>query len=150
MADIIFKKEYVIRLDRTTTIIVNPYEAIKKGFKKTTLRIKPLKTGIYKAKHGSYYKPIYWDYKLHIYRVRVVSINELTDEELKEDIGLTDEQFELLTSKIPIKEHFLQMLIKFNKRRIAETGIEITLDTPMCLHYFKIVDDSDMALDKFL
>lgn len=139
MPDIMFKKQYNIKVNKHILFVITPYESIKCGLKRTTIRVKPKKTGIYRAKSGSYYKPRIFDFLLEIYKVREISINDLTDTEIKVDVGLTDEQYNHLASQVDIKKWFLSMLNEVSSAK-QRTGQEITLDTKLYLHYFRPID----------
>jgi len=132
-----FKDRYEIKIDRDKIVTVIPYYAIKNNIKRTTLRIRPKKTGIYNVRSGSYYRPNIWDYKIEIYSVREVVLSELTIEEIKEDIGLTGEQYNIiLRNNFDLRQNFYNMLYKFNKNRLENFNI---YETKFYLHYIRPV-----------
>lgn len=140
MRFLIFKEKYEFKLG-DTVITVDPVDTIRRGVKSTTFRRNKKPLGPYGIRQGNYFHPIVpKDFYLRIYKREPRTIQSLTVEEIRVDLGLTAHEM----SQVYYPSLFLDGIRKINRnKRIQPTDI-------FYLYYFRVIwRTNNQKLDKF-
>jgi len=146
-----FKEKYLLKFDECygfqsnlANIEVNVKERIQFGFKRTTLRTHSLQLGNYRMVQGSYFKPkIETKFFLHIFMIEQISIEDLKEFQIKEDLGLDGEEFSYIRGNCYLNQWFFDEYQRINKK------VKIEMADLQCLCHFKVKWCNNKQLQEF-
>lgn len=132
-----FKEWYEIKLRPEPSLFIDPIARILEGIKTTTLRLKAKTPGDYRIRQGNYMKPRYdsssFGWHLHIYLLEKITIESLSKEQIRKDIGLTNGEMKVVSAYYPdVNIFFLKAMRKINRKHLI-----LATDT-LYLCYFKV------------